>query len=394
MGNLGATYLAGGLDIQSAVIVETTASATTNGVNLLAAYTAAKALTPNGAALSATNRASVIVPPGKYSLDNGADSAVPSGVTVTPDAVGENTLTFYYRLVYSKTDNSLRSLITNEATFTIGDSTTEIIVAGGDIPYWADNMMVLVGTTSGNLPYGATITTFSSDILGEYPDLELGDLYAVYSAIPAFKAFTALTLDTQFVDIIGLTTDRSLQHIYGTPPATNSGVIIQTANDVHISNLTVEILTAYGTPELISTDSAAYFPSTNLNNTVIENVYFKGEEGSETVLWSMRVSIEYSGIFTNCKGEDCAFGGSAGTASGTFTNCFSGDYSFGDGGIASGTFNNCTGGVSAFGGYGIASGTFNNCTGEDCAFGGYGGTASGTFSYCTAGVYSFGDSEG
>ena len=267
-------------EIQSAITVNTTTSAKLNGAALIAAYTAAKALLPNGAALTATNRACVIVPPGKYDLDHGTDDA----------------------------------------------------------------------------------------------------------CVP-------LILDTEFVDIIGLTTDRSLQHIYGTPPATNSGVIIQTADDVHISNLTVEIQTAFGTPNLNNTDSAAYFPSTNLSNTVVDNCYFIGKTGSNTLLWSMRAGVlEYSGTFTNCIGGNASFSGYGGTASGTFTSCIGGIYSFGGyGGTASGTFTNCTGGESAFGGYGgTASGTFTNCIGGYASFGGYAGTASGTFTNCTGGIYSFG----
>ena len=57
-------------EIQSAITVNTTTSAKLNGAALIAAYAAAKALLPNGAALSATNRACVIVPPGKYDLDH------------------------------------------------------------------------------------------------------------------------------------------------------------------------------------------------------------------------------------------------------------------------------------------------------------------------------------
>jgi hypothetical protein len=45
-----------------------TDSAVTNGQNLVAAYNYAKTLTPNGAALSATNRVSVIIQPGNYTL--------------------------------------------------------------------------------------------------------------------------------------------------------------------------------------------------------------------------------------------------------------------------------------------------------------------------------------
>ena len=264
-----------GLSIQSAVVVETTSNAKTNGAALIAAYTAAKALTPNGEELSATNRASVIIPPGVYDLGSG-------------------------------------------------------------------------------------------------------------------EGYTPLTLDTEFVDLIGLTSDRKSQHIKGTPPATNSGVIVQTADDVHISNLTVEILTAYGISQGDNTDSAAYFPSTNLSNTIVDNVYFKGdEEGANTILWSMRIGVlEYSGTFNNCTGGYYAFG-SFGTASGTFNYCTGGGAAFGGGGTASGTFNYCTGGLSAFGGCGTASGTFNYCTGGEAAFGGDGGVLSGKLYYCRLTVGSF-----
>ena len=270
-----------GLSIQSAVVVETTSNAKTNGAALIAAYTAAKALTPNGEELSATNRACVIIPPGNYDLDHGEDDA----------------------------------------------------------------------------------------------------------CVP-------LTLDTEFVDIIGLTTDRSLQQIYGTPEATNSGVIVQTADDVHVSNLYVKILTEVESANWNDTDSAAYFPSTSLSNTVVDNCQFDGQDGSNDEgprLFSMRLYIEYSGTFTNCTGGYSAFGGGGGTASGTFTNCTGGDNSFGGaGGTASGTFTNCTGGGYSFGGGGTASGTFNYCTGGDYSFGGDEGTASGTFTNCTGGAGAFG----
>ena len=56
------------IDPNNSVVV---ASATTDllrGTALRAAYSSAKLLTPNGAALSATNRVAVIIPPGKYKL--------------------------------------------------------------------------------------------------------------------------------------------------------------------------------------------------------------------------------------------------------------------------------------------------------------------------------------
>jgi len=271
-----------GLSIQSAVVVETTSNAKTNGVALIAAYAAAKLLTPNGSALSATNRACVIIPPGNYDLDHGEDDA----------------------------------------------------------------------------------------------------------CVP-------LVLDTEFVDVVGLTSDNSLQHVYGTPPATNSGVIVQTANDVHILNLTVEILTEVEEVEgnyaynYDDTDSAAYWPDTDLTAVIIDNCRFVGAEGATGLLLSMRLGIIYSGTFTSCTGGAGSFGG-AGTASGTFTSCTGGWGSFGGYGEASGTFTSCTGGAGSFGGAGTASGTFTSCTGGIDSFGGGAGTASGTFTSCTGGDYSFG----
>ena len=301
-----------GLSIQSAVVVETTSNAKTNGAALIAAYTAAKALTPNGAALSATNRASVIIPPGVYDLGSGA-----------------------------------------------------------------------------------------------------------------------LTLDTQYVDIIGLTTDAEKQFIYSVPTIQDTGTLVQTANDVRIANikakceisqeLLLSIFLPEGEPVLenVVHVPAAYFPSTNLSGTVCDNSIFEGGDISEVGLpmgFSMRVLIEYSGTFNYCTGGAGAFGGAGGTASGTFNSCTGGDFAFGgyggtasgtftnctggnnafggNEGTASGTFNYCTGGVGAFGGGGTASGTFNYCTGGVDAFGGYGGTASGVFTNCTGGDFAFGSNEG
>ena len=397
LGAIYKNYISG--DCPNYVAVQVTGDdAKVNGKRLIEAYARAKLLTPNGAALSATNRACVILPPAKYDLDH-VDAPAPSGITITPDDVGSNPVTWYYRVLYGMADQSERGLVTEESSFTVGDSTTSIIVDGGTIPDWAEVLCIILGTVQGGIKeyiVSPFITSFPTDIFGTISNPGYGDLYTQGLLVPVHQDCVPLTLDTEFVDIIGLTTDRSLQHIYGTPASTNSGVIIQAADDVHISNLTVEILTAYGTPQGDNTDSAAYFPSTNLSNTIVDNVYFKGdEEGANTILWSMRIGVlEYSGTFNNCTGGDVAFGGAGGTASGTFTNCTGGDVAFGGGGTASGTFTNCTGGEAAFGGdRGTASGTFNYCTGGEAAFGG-GGTASGTFTNCTGGDYSFGGDGG
>jgi hypothetical protein len=85
-------------------------------------------------------------------------------------------------------------------------------------------------------------------------------------------------------------------------------------------------------------------------------------------------------------------------ASGTFTNCTAGNYSFGYNSVANGSFIKCAAGDYSFGAEYEASGTFTYCAGGDYSFAGKQNidnysTASGTFTYCTAGDYSFGANE-
>lgn len=75
---IGDGETAGGLDIGSGlissdalIIVLRGATDSASADNIRAAYTAAKALTPGGNALSATNRATVLIPPGVYDFGTG-----------------------------------------------------------------------------------------------------------------------------------------------------------------------------------------------------------------------------------------------------------------------------------------------------------------------------------
>jgi len=210
----------------------------------------------------------------------------------------------------------------------------------------------------------------------------------------------SLTLDAQYIDIIGSTNDRDKHHIKSSVTTTSSGVIRQTANDVKLINLKIENIGS-GTVNVDNTAPTAYFPNTNLNNTYIENVKFIGSRLLSNVrTWSMRLDIEYSGTFIDCKAEDYnissgtildgewAFGGGD-IASGTFKNCIAGNNSFGGFGDASGNFENCSAGDYSFSAYGTASGTFKNCIAKDYSFGAI-GTASGNFQNCTGGYGSLG----
>jgi len=247
-----------------------------------------------------------------------------------------------------------------------------------------------------------------------------------------------LVLDTDFVDLVGLSSNPENQHIFGTGAGPGTGVLMQSANDVRIENLYVNCTLDSGGGPLGSTRVAAYFPESDRPLTRIRNCVFLGIPVGSA---GMRMAIEYSGtyidvvsdsysfggynggvasgLFIRCRGLGFSFGGAStdapgggiGIASGHFIDCEGGGLSFGANGLASGRFENCTdssgfgsgadgeasgvfincsGGFGGFGGNGgEASGYFEGCTGRSNSFGGNGGTASGIFVDCVAGGAGF-----
>jgi hypothetical protein len=194
---------------------------------------------------------------------------------------------------------------------------------------------------------------------------------------------TGLQINTPYIDLIGQTTDCAAQYLFGAPGA-NNGVVKQSADYVRIENLT--ILNQSPAVNWDGSDPAAYFPTTQGNNTVVRNCIFAGE-------FSMRLEVEYAGRYENCASGDYSFGLMS-TASGVFIDCQGGWGSFGGfGGNASGTFVNCTAGDDAFGGWGTAGGTFTHCQSGNESFGSF-GEASGTFTDCRAKRWSFGGGGG
>ena len=192
-----------------------------------------------------------------------------------------------------------------------------------------------------------------------------------------------LKVATEFVDLIGMGAVETDVCITSQIATASRGTVEQTADDVEIRNLWMDIDSASSTGSG-DTEASAYFPADNLPLAKLTDVKCSAQQSGTR---AMRTGIEYSGTYNRVTGGDSSFGG-GGTASGTFTNCTGGSSSFG-GGTASGTFTNCTGGDSSFGSFGTASGTFTNCTGGSDSFGGF-GMANGTFTNCTSGGSSFG----
>ncbi len=197
----------------------------------------------------------------------------------------------------------------------------------------------------------------------------------------------SLILDTQYIDIIGSTSDRSKHYITSNVGESNRGTVQQTANDVDLFNLTIENSNTTYSINSDFTDPAAYFPNSNLDLSYIENVLFTSNSINT---WTMRTAMEYSGTFKDCTGGDFSFGGLGGTISGILKDCFGGHGSFGNGGTINGTLTDCTGGDYSFAYGGTISSTavLTNCTGGEGSFTGgsnRGGTISGTLTNCSGG---------
>jgi len=156
--------------------------------------------------------------------------------------------------------------------------------------------------------------------------------------------FPFLYLDTQYVDIIGSTNDKSKHHIKSNFAEPYYGTLIQEANDVKLINLTVENTNT--TYQLVgdTADISSYSPNDNLNLTYIENVEFKSDINH---CYPMRTFGYYDGTYINVTAGDFSFGYKGG-ANGVFENCKGGSFSFGTLGEANGVFKNCHGGDRSF----------------------------------------------
>jgi hypothetical protein len=222
---------------------------------------------------------------------------------------------------------------------------------------------------------------------------------------------TPLTLDTQHLDVIGLSPEAKDTLIKSQVIASNSGTLVVTVPGPNVRNLYIQN-TGTGAMTGASTNPAAFVPYSGAGaDNYFYNCIF---EGVNSTVYSTRVAARFVGNYEKCRvigscgfgygtvcggtykdctaGGDSFGGGPGGEAGGVYINCVAGDTSFG-GLTASGTFVNCAAGSDSFGGdvvNGLASGTFTDCTAGTYSFGYV--TASGTFIRCTAGGHCFGGS--
>lgn len=203
---------------------------------------------------------------------------------------------------------------------------------------------------------------------------------------------TGLTMNTQFVDLIGL--GRADETIITSVSNTGTGLgtIIQTTNNIKFRNLTIQNSSAAYSTGTDQDDSGyapqGVYPSVEFTDCVFNN---PGTGGNGAPF--MRLGHEYSGSFTRCRGVDGA-GVSVffAIASGNYFDCHYAGPGFGYAGEASGVFTDCSC-TDGFGHEANASGSFTRCTAFNSGFG-RNANASGNFSYCTALTESFGWGDG
>jgi hypothetical protein len=338
------------------IIVRPSASATTNGAELRNAYTAAKAFTPNTAALSATNRATVILLPGRYDLGT-------TRLNLDTDFVD----------IIGLTDTPEQVVITSQ-----------VIISDSGTVYQTANDVKIKGVTI--------------DRTGAPAGSGAGRT-AAYFPFPRATAITTWSGDGTTMTIAanghGLQTGDSVR-ISGSGNSSVDGVFTVTRIDDN----------SFSYPSTVNAAGSIGTATERFNLTQIENCVFSGDSGS-----GMRLGMEYSGTYRRCIGGASSFGGTQGgnpasttIASGLFEDCTAGTESFGGSGTASGTFTRCTStGNSSFGatasgiftdcssasGFGSPSGTFLRCSISSSGFGSDNGTtATGTLADCTINVLS------
>jgi hypothetical protein len=307
-----------------------------NGQNLLDAYAAATALTPNGQALSEYNRAVLIIPPGFYEM--------PTSLTLTTPYVDFAGLT----------SDSLAQMLQPSADAVFG--AIEGVSAGDGARFY-------------NLSFRAS--EFVDNYGFNFDDALSASYFENCTWINNGESGTgmgvAVTIASTFFNCAGG------HYSFGGGSGTFSGTATNCAGGNYSFGGGVSGECSGTVRDCIAGTNSfggggGTFSGTATNCTGGSDS-FGGKSGT------------FSGTATNCTGGAGSFGGD-GTFSGTATNCTGGDSSFGGGGTFSGTATNCRGGDSSFGG-GTFSGTATNCTGGNSAFGG-GGTFSSTgrAAYC------------
>jgi hypothetical protein len=273
------------LNVGQVVNVKLTDSAVTNGQNLVDAYNYAKTLTPNGAALSATNRVSVIIQPGNYTI--AAELVVN---TQFVDLIGLGSI-------------KLRR-----------GATPAVIIGGNNLNVTANDVRVK----------GISVGTQAFGIGSDLP------LQVIEDCVGGTQAFNALTLSGTFINCVGGANSFGSFGSFVTFIA-NGTFINCDANGVSFGSGT-SVSTASGLFVNCGSQTSAGFGGNNGNTA--SGTFIDCEGGANSFGGTIFTASIANGVFINCIGGSNSFGGgSSGTATGKFYRCR----------LTSGTFKTVTG---------------------------------------------------
>ena len=280
-GSVGPAGPAGGLPMSASsyVIVTVTSSAATNGSNLVAAYSTASSLSPNGATKSATNRAYVVLPPAVYNLTG----------------IGLNASQLYVDIV-GLTGNPNDVVITSasSSSFTLNQNSIDSKIHGVTIKATGTSSSAYKATGS------PTINTIAEN--------------CIFAATGSSVSMAAQNYPNTFINC------TAGNNAFGSNTNTASGVFTGcTAGQYSFGKNSTGTFTncTAGTNSFgyASGSSATGF----FKNCVVNGTGFAGSDGT--------TGGTASGLFVNCSAGDDSFGGTGGITSGTFK--------YSDGGINS-----------------------------------------------------------
>ena len=376
-----------GYDNYSYVIVRTGVDSTgaenntflQNGTNLIAAYNAAKLLTPNGGALSATNRVAVLVPPGRYDL-------------------GAN---------FINADTEYVDLIG------LGDSPEDVVINGVLMPgtFVQDaNDMIIKGVTlkySGPNPAGVAYLPISG---GNYSNTKMENVIldgnGVNGVTPvndALLEFNGTYKNVRAINYAGSAWDNIINGAVFIECTCDGPGFAETAGIGTATMIDCEAASGFGVyigggvftrckttigdgfgagVDCIGTFTDCHVAGNGFGVVGCNGSYVNCSAVGSAFGYLPLVGGPYSidGQYIGCRAGDSSFGSGLCTRNGYFKDCIGGDFSFGDGNNPTGSaiHENCSAGVNSFNS-GDASSSHLNCKAGDNSFASLGGVVEGCF---------------
>jgi hypothetical protein len=403
--------------------------------NLIAAYTAAKLLTPNGAALSASNRAKVVVAPGNYDFTAyKTDGTTTPGLTIDTDyvdfeGVGNARL-------YSSSNNSGHTATKLGPTCLLSAYDVRLTNLQFDVAMEqsSTHRCRSFEIASGQIVTGGSATTIQTTPYllvksGGFVGVQAGDWCEIYGgSISLRRSYRVLAnLSNNALQLDGTDSD-----ILSGPPEASSAdvnfIVRRTCANSIFRGLRFRRQIATETPggDIFGNGhiDGSWYDCTSELDDFVHTTTPSGAGG-----WRQYSFCHVLGTFERCNGKEFCLGGdgdpggnpgldSAITAYlGPFitvrrcnfgASSFAGCTSFGGRILAGAVFEDCTAGKAAFAPGNSCAGTFRRCTAGWGSFGGYTGndpnnsaastslmgTFSGVAQDCTSGPDSFGTGTG